>query len=244
VGESDTALIISDMLSDIFGYSKYEHITTEHAIRGTYVDLAVVVGDELRFLVEVKAIGVQLKDGHVKQAIDYGANKGAEWVVLTNGVVWRVYKVIFAQPIDKTLICDIDLLAIPHKSPEVLETFGNLCREGYSKGSMTDLVQQKQITSKFAIASVLTGEVMVTALRKELRRLSPGLRVDPERLKATLADHVIKRELIDSEEAHAAQTAMKKLARALEREKRTTSAPEPTASTASQSDDPTPADIA
>ena len=67
VGESDTALIISDMLSDVFGYSKYEHITTEHAIRGTFVDLAVVVGDELRFLIEVKAIGVPLKDQHVKQ---------------------------------------------------------------------------------------------------------------------------------------------------------------------------------
>src|SRR5688500_3442937 len=114
VGESDTSRIISDMLHDIFGYDKYEHITTEHVIRGTYVDLAVEVDAELRFLIEVKAIGVPLKDGHVKQAVDYGANKGAEWVVLTNGAVWRVYKIIFAQPIEKTLICEVDLLSVSH----------------------------------------------------------------------------------------------------------------------------------
>src|SRR5262245_17403829 len=91
VSESDTCIIISDMLADVCGYNKYEHITTEHSIRGTFVDLAVEVEGDLRFLLEVKAIGVPLKDNHVKQAVDYGANKGSEWIVLTNGAVWRVY---------------------------------------------------------------------------------------------------------------------------------------------------------
>ena len=75
VSESDTVVIIADMLHDIFGYDKYQHVTTEHAIRGTYVDLAVVVDETIRFLIEVKAVGLELKDGHVKQAIDYGANR-------------------------------------------------------------------------------------------------------------------------------------------------------------------------
>lgn len=84
---------------------------------------------------------------------------------------------------------------------------------------MSDLLQQKQVASKFAVAAALLGDTMLAALRKEMRRLSPGLRIEVDRLKATLADHVIKRGLIDSEEGHAAQAAMRKLAKALDRER-------------------------
>jgi hypothetical protein len=233
ISESDTCIIVADMLSDIFGYTKYEHITTEHCIRGTYVDLAIQIDDELRFLIEVKPIGVDLKDNHVRQSIDYGANKGVEWVVLTNGVVWRVYKIIFAQPIEKTLVCEVDALALSNRSPEILECFGNLSRECFSKASMGDLFQEKQVTNKYALASVLLSDPIVEELRRELRRLSPGLRIYTDALKLTLSDYVIKRELIDSEEAKAAQTAMRKLARAYARERSRRSAGDETEEVAS-----------
>jgi hypothetical protein len=87
ISESDTVVILGDMLAELLGYKKYTEITTEFAIRGTYVDLAVKVGNDVRFLIEAKAINVDLKDNHIKQAIDYGANHGIEWVALTNGVV-------------------------------------------------------------------------------------------------------------------------------------------------------------
>src|SRR5947209_2862094 len=104
ISESDTVVIVGDMLADVLGYNKYQEITAEFAIRGTYVDLAVRVGTDIRFLVEVKAIGSELKDNHVKQAIDYGANQGIEWAILTNGTTWRIYKILFKQPIEKTLV--------------------------------------------------------------------------------------------------------------------------------------------
>src|SRR3990172_8243335 len=116
ISESDTVVIIGDMLSDMLGYKKYTEITTEFTIRGTFVDLAVKVGNDVRFLIEAKAIGVSLKDNHIKQAIDYGANNGIEWVLLTNGVVWQVYKVHFKQPIDHTLIFEMDLLTANPRS--------------------------------------------------------------------------------------------------------------------------------
>ena len=48
VNESDTVIIITDMLSDVFGYDKYSEVTSETAIRGTYCDLAVKLnGTEL-----------------------------------------------------------------------------------------------------------------------------------------------------------------------------------------------------
>src|SRR3989304_3377989 len=86
VGEADTVTIIKDMLADVFGYDKYSDVTSEHSIRGTFCDLAIKIDGQLQTLIEVKAIGLDLKDAHVKQAIDYAANQGVDWVLLTNGV--------------------------------------------------------------------------------------------------------------------------------------------------------------
>jgi hypothetical protein len=108
VGEADTVTIIKDMLADVFGYDKYSDVTSEHSIRGTYCDLAIKIDNQLQTLIEVKAIDIDLKDQHVKQAIDYAANQGVDWVLLTNGIVWRVYHLIFAKPIDQELVLEID----------------------------------------------------------------------------------------------------------------------------------------
>ena len=220
VSESDTGVIIGDMLSDVFGYEKYLEVTTEFSVKSRYVDFAVKVENDVRFLVEVKAIGVELKDNHINQAVDYGANEGIEWVILTNGIRWRAYKIIFGQPIEKSLVFDIDVLACNVKSMDIIECLGCLSREAFSKDDMTTLYQQKQLTGKYSLASVMLGETMLNELRKELRRISPGLKVDVEQLETLLANEVIKRELIDSEEAKAAAAFIKKTQRSVAREKR------------------------
>jgi hypothetical protein len=74
--EADTANIVRDMIADILGYDKYQDLNAEHAIRGTYVDLLVSADSKPRFLVEIKAVGSELKDSYIKQVVDYAANKG------------------------------------------------------------------------------------------------------------------------------------------------------------------------
>lgn len=219
ISESDTVVIIADMLSDVLGYDKYQHVTTEFAIRGTYVDLAVRTENQIRFLIEAKAIGIDLNDSHIKQAVDYAANEGIDWVVLTNGVHWRIYKVQFSKPIDKTLLCDIDILNVSARSEDVIECFGCLSREGFSKSAMGDLLQQKQVTSKFAIAAILLSDSVIEHLRRDIRRLS-GIRIDENYLKSMLQNEIIKRELIDGDEAAAATSTVRKMQRALARERR------------------------
>lgn len=213
ISESDTVVIIGDMLADIFGYKKYTEITTEFAIRGTYCDLAVKVDANVRFLIEAKAIGVALKDNHVKQAIDYGANHGIEWVVLTNGVIWQVYKIHFKQPIDKALIFEIDILETSPKNQQMLECFGNLSREGFTQSSMTAFFQQQQATNKFSLAALLTTEPIITSIIKELKKLGAG-KTETDFIKNTIQNEVIKRELVDSDEAKAATEFLKKSAKA------------------------------
>jgi hypothetical protein len=138
------------------------------------------------------------------------ANEGIEWVILTNGAVWRVYNVHFGQPIEKILVCEVDLIALSPKSDEILECFGNLSREGFSKGKMADLLHQKQVTNKFTVAALLISHDILDDLRKEIRRLS-GIKVEVDYLRALLTNEIVKRDLIDSEEAKAAVQNVKRL---------------------------------
>jgi hypothetical protein len=219
VSEADTVTVINDMLAEICGYDKYLHVTSQYAIRGTYVDLAVKVDEEIRFLIEVKAIGIELKDAHVKQAIDYAANEGIEWVVLTNGVNWRIYKVHFGQPIEKILVCELDAIEASAKSPEALECFGNLSREGFSKSTMAEFLVHKQVTNKFTVAAVLQTDFILEILRREIRRMSSGVKVEVEYLRSLLQEEVIKRDLIEGDEAKAALQNIRRLQRAATRKK-------------------------
>jgi hypothetical protein len=219
VSESDTVVIVADMLSGVLGYNKYQEITSEFAIRGTYVDLAVKVGNDIRFLVEVKAIGCELKDNHVKQAIDYGANQGVEWAVLTNGLQWRIYQILFKQPIDKTLVFEADLSTLNLRDSDAVECLGTLSREGFTQSSMDALAQQKLATNKFTVAAVLLSEPVVAMARRELRRLYPSVRIDEDVLRAVIESEALKRELVDGDDAKAAQEGVKRAARAAKRQK-------------------------
>jgi hypothetical protein len=136
VNESDTVIIVTDMLSDVFGFDKYTEITSECSIRGTWCDLAIKIGGTFEYLIEVKAIGLELKDSYTKQAVDYSANQGTDWVILTTGEIWRVYKVTFAKPIDSELVLEINFSEVNPKKTSDIELLYNLTREGWQKSAL------------------------------------------------------------------------------------------------------------
>jgi predicted type IV restriction endonuclease len=209
-GEADTVMIITDMIAEIFGYDKYSEITAEHAIRGTYCDLAIKVDSAIQALVEAKAVGMELKDPHVKQAVDYAANQGVDWVVLTNGIHWRVYKVSFSKPIDQELVVDIDFLSLNAKSSSDIEALYLLCKEGWGKSVLSDYQLQKQALSRFFLGALILSEPVLDVIRRELRRVTPGVRIEIDQIKAVLTDEVLKREVIDGDKA---EEARKKITR-------------------------------
>jgi hypothetical protein len=208
INESDTVTIIIEMLSEVFGYDKFTEITKEFAIRGTYCDIAVNVKNDTRFLVEAKAIGVALKDKHVKQCIDYAANHGIEWVVLSNGAIWRVYKVHFRQPIDKSLVFEVDLLEDKAIDRDKLHAFANLSREGFKQSSMTLFYRQQQALSRFSLAALLLDERVLNSLRRAVRKAAPRIKTDTKQLALLLKTEVLKREVVDGEEAERARENM------------------------------------
>lgn len=213
VNESDTVVIVTDLLQYVFGYDKYSEITSEHMIRGTFCDLAVKIGGGLAFLLEVKAIGSELKDQHVKQAIDYAANQGVEWVGLTNGIVWRVYKVGFNKPIDFEIVVEFDLLAISHRDGDALEMLCLLAKEGWQKAHIGEYHSHKQALSKYTLSALLLSEPVLKMVRKQLRLTAPGLKTDLDQIKQVIEGEVIKREILEGERAASAQRQVKRATR-------------------------------
>lgn len=212
VGESDTVTIVKDMLADVFGYDKYADVTSEFAIRGTYCDLAIKLDGQLETLIEVKAIGLELKDAHVKQAVDYAANQGVDWVLLTNGIVWRVYHIIFAKPIDQELLLEIDFCDMNTRSQADLELLFLWCKEGWQRSVLGEYRTQRQALSRFFVGAMVQSDVVVDVIRRELRRLSPDVKIESEQIRDVLVNEVLKREVSEGDKAADAKRRIAKAA--------------------------------
>ena len=60
ISESDTVLIIWNMLADILGYDRFKEITTEFSIKSTFCDIAIKIDGKPRYIIEVKSVGTKL----------------------------------------------------------------------------------------------------------------------------------------------------------------------------------------
>lgn len=204
INESDTVTIITDILSDVFGYDKYTEITSEFLIKHTFCDLAIKMENDVRLLIEVKAIGIDLKEAQIKQAVDYGSNAGIDWVILTNGNTWKVYKIVFSKPIDTELVYSFDFITLNTKKPADIELLYYLTREAMvksSKISLEDYHVQKQLVNRFTLGQLLLTEPIIDMFRRQLKRMSPEIKASNEEIRQILTEEVIKREVLDGDKA-------------------------------------------
>lgn len=220
INESDTVAIINDILSDVFGYKKFEDITSEYAIKKTFCDLAIKLKDEVKLLIEVKSAGINLKDQHVKQSIDYGANSGVDWCVLTNGLIWKIYRIKFAKPIEHELVYEFNLTEINTKKDSDIEQIYFLTKESMAKATKKTLIDeyydQKQIVNKYIITQILLSDSSLNVVRNTLKKISKDIKVSNEELHQIIINEVVKKDVIDDEPAKVAKkkvtNAFKKVA--------------------------------
>lgn len=209
ISEADTVTVIKDMLSDIFGYDKYAELTSEQQIRGTFCDLAIHVDGKVNYLVEVKSAGTSLNNNHLRQAVNYGAHHGIEWVILSNAVTWKIYRIKFAQPIDWEEVFCLDMASITRSADDLGKLF-MLCRESISSENLDSFHRQAQIINRYVLAETLLSDGVVGAIRKEFRRIFDGLKVEDHELRILLSNEVIKRDALDGDGATAAKATIKK----------------------------------
>lgn len=210
VNETDTVSIIKDILAEVFGYDKYLDITSEFAVRSTFCDLAIKIENKVEFLIEAKAVGIDLKDTHLRQALDYCANSGVQWAILTNGALWYIYKVKFEQPINADLICSFSLIDLDVKNEELREKLFIVCKEGLAKDAREEFHEKILTINRFLLGALICSEEIIFHIRRELRKVSGGVLASPEEIIKVLTGEVLKRDVLEGDEASKAQARIKK----------------------------------
>lgn len=222
VNESDTVTIITDMLEEVFGFDKYSEITKEYAIQGTYCDLAIKIGKRIEYLIEVKAIGLDLNDRHLKQAVNYASREGIKWVVLTNGIKWKIHRVTLENKVKNEELCSFDFIEINHKQAEQQDLLFLLCKRGVQKDLIDDYYEYRQSVNRYTIGALLLTESVTSVIRRELRKLKSGKKVNNEEIKNIIRDEVIKREVLESEASIETNKQLSKFFKKQERAKKKT----------------------
>jgi len=219
VNEADTVVIVSDILCEVLGYDKYIEVTSEFAIRGTYCDIAIKINNKVQYLIEVKAIGLNLKENHLRQAVQYAVNQGVQWIMLTNGIFWEVYKIRFEKPINFDLVCSINFMELNARDKETQDRLFIICREGLIKAAREEYFEKIQSVNKYTIGALLQSETMIKILKRELKKMSPGVNLQNDDITEVLISETLKREVVQGEEAENAKKEVMKFYRKLSRMK-------------------------
>ncbi len=221
IHESDTVTIVVDMLESVFGFDKYTEITSEHAIKATFCDLAVKIDGHVKYLIEVKAIGLDLKENHLRQAVNYGANEGIPWVVLSNGMEWQIHRISFERPVSSELVAQINFDEISQRNKDHLLQVFLLCRQGIKKQIIEEYHERSQSVNRFMIAAIAQTDPVISVIRRELKRVAPGIKVEKEEVEELLAEGVLKRDVTQGDNASQAKSRVKKAsAKAIRKKKK------------------------
>ena len=222
ISESQTISgVVKPFLIDILGYDEFEDLTDQYCVKGTFCDLAIKVNDKPYIMIEAKAINVELKAAHAKQAKDYGINSGVKWILLTNGDEWQIYKIIFKKDgVSEELVERLKISEInPKKNEEDLKKVFYLCKESIAKSDIENLYAEKVATNKYIIGNLLFKRDTMQTIRKELKKMFPDISVGLDVVESMLRDGVIRREIVESPEATEAQRQIRKAERKEERNK-------------------------
>ncbi len=167
--ESATRLMVNSFLTDVLGYKELDEIKTEYRIRGEYADYVIQLARKKHFVVEVKAIQLDLNEKHLRQSVNYAANEGIDWIILTNGKEIEVYKVIFSKPIESRKLFSFDLSNPEHfkKAPEFLMY---LTKKSVLKDELEDFWKRFEALEPIQLSKNLYSEEVVRFLKKCLKK--------------------------------------------------------------------------
>lgn len=186
INEADTVMYLVKFFTDALGYDVFHELTKEFQVRERYCDLAVKLDGVVHYLVEAKAATHALSDRHIEQAESYAARSGIPWVVLTNGINWRLYHLTFDNTTgiehDLAFECSLTAEADLEETWKLLEL---LSRTSVKDGTLDAFWERKKTLSAGSLIEALFTEEVLHVLRRELHRRSE-VRLELEDIAAEL----------------------------------------------------------
>jgi len=192
--ETPTRTIIIDPLLEALGYDVRDpdEVQLEYpTVDGKSVDYALLINGKPVLLVEAKPLDDPLNDVKgITQVVGYAANAGIVWCILTNGVVWKVYRSVEECPAPDKLMFEVSLDTRDHEGLSVEQIASQMWRFSpgdIAKGTLDAIGEQTFTDSK--VRKALDG-IMRDAPRVLLnlvRSASDDGGLSPRRIKESLA---------------------------------------------------------
>jgi hypothetical protein len=181
LSEADTSLRIFKVFEEVLGYDIGE-ISKEKEVREKFVDFAIKVDRTIRFFVEVKAAGVDLKDKYIDKTEIYAAEGNIPWVLLTNGVLWNLYHLTFDKEkgMDYERVFSVQVGEDPIE--RVTECLSVLHRQSVACNKHEEFWLRGRALGPAAIGKALFTEGVIRLIRREIRHQPEKILLDEEDL--------------------------------------------------------------
>lgn len=167
--ESGTRIMINHFLTEVLGFAALEEVRTEYMIKGTYADYMIQMSGKRHFLVEVKAFSLNLNESHLRQAVNYGANEGVEWALLTNGRCIEFYKILFEKPIQHVKVFSFNL-ADSSSIKGCIDHLQFLTKDAILKNGLDNLWNKTLAITPESLSKFLLSYDIVNTIRKEVNK--------------------------------------------------------------------------
>ena len=161
--------MINSFLIDILDYIEFEEIKTEYCISGEYADYVIQIGRKKHFIVEVKSISLDLNDKHLRQATNYAANEGIDWVLLTNGSTFILYRVLFNKPISVKKVFEHNI----GKEKNLLKVSADialLTKKCVEKKELEKNWERFEVAEPAGLSKILYHKNVVATIRKVMKQ--------------------------------------------------------------------------
>jgi len=166
--EPGTRLVLSAFLTDVLGFAPQDEIKTEYMIKSTYADFVIEINGKRHFIIEVKPFSLSLIDAHLRPAINFGANEGIDWVMLTNGRTISLYKILYRKRAELRELFTVDL-ANRAGLKKAVPLIYCITREGITGTGLDALWNKHRALDPVNVAGLLYGTPVLNYIKNALK---------------------------------------------------------------------------
>lgn len=177
--EANTRRRVEWIFVSVMGYDAFKHLSQERAVQtageAEYVDFTVQLepGHDVQpiIMVEIKKVGIDLANKHLKQVTSYAIDAGCKWVVLTNGREWKVYHVESGPPPRKPELVSFWNL-LNDDIDDLVWKFDLISYKSIKKDALNEHWQRVKVLAPSSLLSAIVTEDTFKAIRRNLHKES------------------------------------------------------------------------
>ena len=129
----------------------------------------IQIGRKKHFIIEVKSASLDLNEKHMRQAVNYAANEGIDWVLLTNGSVFILYRVLFNKPISTKKVFDHDI-GKEKNLRNIANDIALLSKKCVDKKDLEKYWERFEVVEPAGLSKLLYHKSVISAIRRVMRQ--------------------------------------------------------------------------